>query len=109
VETSLVLTAFMTLLLGMVGVGHMLFVKQTLTKRAQDAARWGAIHGFETGPIRNFVLYGTATPEEGAAAINGLSEHAVQVTNPGCPGDGCRIKVEIPSEGIRAIEAAEEF
>ena len=109
VETTLILAAFMGLILGMVGVGQMLFVRQALAERAQDAARWGALNTYDAPSIRNLVLYGTATPADGAAAFGGLAPSEVEVSNPGCPGVDCRVSVAIPGHGIQSTEPVEGF
>jgi hypothetical protein len=109
VETTLILAAFMGLILGMVGVGQMLFVRQALAQRAQDAARWGAVNAYDGPAIRNLVLYGTATPTDGATAFGGLAEAEVVVDNPGCPGVDCRVSVAIPGHGIQSTEPVEGF
>jgi hypothetical protein len=92
VETALILAAFMGLLLGMTGVGQMLFVRQTVADRARQAARWGALNPYDPGKIRDMVRFGS------------LAASDIQVTNPGCPGVDCRISVAIPAQGIRVIE-----
>lgn len=107
VESTLILTAFMGLLLGMVSFGQMLFAKQTLAQRAHDAARWGAVHKYDPQAIRNLVRYGAATPDKDAQPFLGLSAEAVDVTNPGCPGPDCRVSVAIPNQGIRATAPSE--
>lgn len=104
VESALVLTAFMGLLLGMMGIGQLLFVRQTLADRARMAARWGALNQYDPAAIRRMVLFGTAAPSEGQTAFFGLTPDAVEVSNPGCPSPACRINVAIPSHGIRCIE-----
>lgn len=104
VESALVLTAFMGLLLGMLAVGESLFVRQTLADRTRMAARWGAMNSYDPTAIRRVVLYGTAAPAPGDSAFMSLSPEAVDVSNPGCPGPTCRISVAIPEHGIRAIE-----
>jgi hypothetical protein len=109
VETTLILAAFMGLILGMVGVGQMLFVRQALAERAQDAARWGAVNTYDAPAIRNLVLYGTATPTDGATAFGGLAPAEVVVGNPGCPGVDCRVSVAIPGHGIQSTEPVEGF
>jgi hypothetical protein len=109
VETTLILGAFMALILGMVGVGQMLFVRQALAERAQDAARWGALNSYDAPAIRNLVLYGTATPSVGATAFAGLEPSEVVVGNPGCPGVDCRVSVAIPGHGIQSTEPVEGF
>jgi Flp pilus assembly protein TadG len=109
VETTLILAAFMGLILGMVGVGQMLFVRQALAERAQDAARWGAVNAYDGPAIRNLVLYGTATPPEGSTTFGGLAASEVVVDNPGCPGVDCRVSVAIPGHGIQSTEPVEGF
>jgi hypothetical protein len=112
VESALILTAFMGLLLGMAGVGQMLFVRQTLADRARMAARWGAMNSYDPAAIRRVVLYGmeepgTADPAQREAPFFGLTPAAVEVSNPGCPGPACRVSVSIPEHGIRNVEPVE--
>lgn len=109
VETTLILAAFMGLLLGMAGVGQMLFVRQTLGERVHDAARWGAMNSYDPSAIRNLVLYGAAKPADGALPFGGLSPSEVVVANPGCPGADCRVSVAIPAHGIQVAEPVEGF
>jgi hypothetical protein len=96
VETALILAAFMGLLLGMTGVGEMIFVRQTLADRASQAARWGALNPYDPAKIRAMVEFGTVAASD------------IEVSNPGCPGADCRIVVAIPSHGIRAVELVGE-
>ena len=107
VETSLILAAFMGLLLGMVSIGQTLFVRQTFSERVHQAARWGAMNAYAPEAIRNLVLYGTAVPEVGATPFMGLAASEVVVAAPGCPGAQCRVTVAIPGQGIQSTEPAE--
>lgn len=104
VETALVLLAFLTLLLGMGFVGQSLFIKQTLTQRAQEAARWGALNRYDVNAIRSLVLYGATNAGANSDGFDGLAASDVVVSNPGCPGPACRITVAIPGHGIRSVE-----
>ena len=108
VESALILTAFMGLLLGMAGVGQLLFVRQTLADRTRMAARWGALHTYDPAAIRRVVLYGRPDPAPGETAFFSLAPAAVDVLNPECPGPACRITVAIPEQGIRSVEPAED-
>jgi Flp pilus assembly protein TadG len=108
VETALILAAFMGLLIGMTGVGQLIFVRQTLADRASQAARWGALNNYNPTAIRDVVRFGTATPEQGQTPFFGLAAAAVEVSNPGCPGVECRVSVAIPEQGIRSIEPMED-
>lgn len=96
VETALILAAFMGLLLGMTGVGEMIFVRQTLADRAGQAARWGALNTYNPTAIRDMVRFGNIAVSD------------IEVSNPGCPGVNCRILVAIPTHGIRVIEPVGE-
>lgn len=104
VESTLVLTAFLGLLLGIVAVGESLFVKEALADRARMAARWGALNPYDPAAIRRVVLYGTDTPAPGESPFFGLTRAEVNVSNPGCPGVACRVYVAIPEHGIRCVE-----
>jgi len=107
VETSLILAAFMGLLVGMTGVGQALFVRQTLADRAHNAARWGAVNPYDQHAIQNLVRYGVTSPASGSSPFANLGASEVVVGNPGCPGVNCRISVEIPGQGIRSVEPVE--
>jgi len=107
VETSLILAAFLGLLLGMVGIGQILFVRQTFSARVHEAARWGAVNSYDPQAIRNLVLYGTIAPEAGSSPFMGLTPSEVLIASPGCPGAQCRIAVSIPAQGIQSTEPAE--
>jgi len=96
VETALILAAFMGLLLGMTGVGELIFVRQTLADRASQAARWGALNPYDPAKIRAMVQFGTIAAAD------------IEVSNPGCPGPDCRIVVAIPAHGIRVVEPVAE-
>lgn len=107
VETTLILAAFMGLLVGMAGIGGSLFVRQTLAERAHSAARWGAVHPYDPGAIRNIVLYGSATPAQDARPFFGISTQDVEVDRVGCPDPACRIRVAVRAHGIRSVEPVE--
>jgi len=107
VETALILAAFMGLLLGMTSVGQLVFVRQTLSDRVHQAARWGAVNSYNPIAIRDIVRFGTSAPEPGQSPFLGLTQDAIDVSNPGCPGPQCRVRVVIPEHGIRSVEPME--
>jgi hypothetical protein len=108
IESALILTAFMGLIVGMAGTGELLFVRETLADRARMAARWGAMNRYDPSAIRRMVLFGMADNAPGQTAFFGLTPAAVEVSNPGCPGPSCRVSVAIPEHGIRSVEPVEE-
>jgi len=107
VEAALTLTAFMGFVLGIANVGQVLFTRQALAQRVQDAARWGAMHPYDPSAIRNLVLYEATKPEPGEQPFVGLSDGSVEVTNPGCPGADCRVSVTVSGQGVRSVEPCE--
>jgi Flp pilus assembly protein TadG len=104
VESALALAVFLGLVLGIVDVAQTLFERQMLAERVQEAARWGAMHSYDAGAIRNVVLYGAPQSGNGVTAVLGLTADAVQVANPGCPGTDCRISVAVAGRGVRCVE-----
>ena len=105
VETTLVMAAFMGLLLGVVDLGQMLVMRQSLVDRVRTAARWGSMHTYDPEAIRNVVLYGATAP--GGSGFAGLQAADVSVSNPGCPGPACRVEIRIAGRGVQMSEPIE--
>lgn len=86
VESVLTLTAFMAIFMGMIEVGEILYIHQTLVERTRGAVRWGAVNAWDDDhsptKITNMVLYGTASPADNATPIFGLASSNVSVTRP---------------------------
>ena len=86
VESVLTLVAFSAIFLGMIEVGEILYVHQTLVERAREAVRWGAVNTWDATnsptQITNLVLYGTTSPSDSAQPIFGLSAANVSATRP---------------------------
>ena len=82
VESVLTLLVFLALFIGIFDIGEMFFVHQTLTDRARNAVRWGAVHTFDANSIQNLVLYGALTPADGQSPSFGLTAANVTVTRP---------------------------
>jgi len=81
-EAVLTLVLFLALFLGVFDLGEMFFIHQTLTDRARNAARWGAVNAYDATSMQNLVLYGATTPAQGQTASFGLSASNVTVTRP---------------------------
>jgi hypothetical protein len=86
VESVLTLTAFLAIFLGMIEVGEILYIHQTLVERTRSAVRWGAVNAWDNTnsptEITNMVLYGTITPADSSTPIFGLTANNVSVTRP---------------------------
>lgn len=82
-ESALVTLVFIVLLVGVLDVGQVLFVHQTLVERGRNALRYGVVRPFDADAIRNLVLYNqpTAPPGgQGVPGIFGLTPAMVSVT-----------------------------
>jgi Flp pilus assembly protein TadG len=99
-ESVLTLVVFLALFIGVFDIGEMFFVHQTLTDRARNAARWGAVNAFDATSIQNLVLYGATTPAGGQIASFGLATSNVTVTRPaasvGTPEDRVVVTIIYP-------------
>jgi len=109
VEAALVLLVFFVIMIGLLDVGQMLFLHQTLTERAQAAVRWGVTNNYDPTSITNLVLYGNTSPDPGAQPFWGLSTSNVAVSNPGCgpnPNIDCRVTVVVSGYTYNLFSAA---
>lgn len=86
VEAVLTLTAFVVIFVGMIEIGEILYIHQTLVERTRSAVRWGAVNPWDSTnsptKIANVVLYGTPTPGDDSTPIFGLSSSNVSVARP---------------------------
>lgn len=93
-ETSLVMVAFMGMLLAAIDYGQFLYVHNALVERARSSARWGAINGPTNTPaIVNRVLYNQSTT--GTTPFMGLSASNVSVTTSDINTDNYRMELQI--------------
>ncbi len=78
VETSLVLIVFLMLLIGIADVGQVLFMHVSLVERMREGLR--GVVTFDTAAIQNIVLYGIASPPQGATPSFNLTANMVSVS-----------------------------
>jgi Flp pilus assembly protein TadG len=97
VETALIFSIFVVMLVAVFDFAQFLFVQQALVERARAAARWGAIQNpTDSTSITNMVLYNhAATPPDGTPAYFNLTSSNVAVTNPGAGTDSYRLNIQI--------------
>ncbi len=97
IETSLVLLAFVMMLIGAFDFGQFLFIQQALVERARYAARWGAINNpTDSTSITNMILYDQATaPQQGTSSYFNLTAANVSVSNPDTGTNNNRLVVTI--------------
>src|SRR5437868_14282907 len=81
-ESVLTLVIFMTLALGIFDIGEIFFVHQTLTDRARNAARWGAVNTYDATSMQHRVLYGATAPAPAQTPSFGLTASNVTISRP---------------------------
>jgi hypothetical protein len=80
VESALVALVFVTVAIGALDCGQVLFVHNSFVDQVRVAIRWGAVNPYNETQIRNMVRFRTATPADGSQPYMGVTEQQVQVT-----------------------------
>lgn len=66
IESALTTFVFLVLLIGVIDVGQVLYVHQSIVERVRSAVRYGAVRPFDAEAIKNMVLYDQSTvPDTG--------------------------------------------
>ena len=94
VESALVLMIFLVMLIGITDLSLVLFIQSSLVERVREGLRYGVVT-YDATAISNIVLYGTATPADGATPSFRLTSSMVEVTrlNANAPEDRVKITV----------------
>jgi hypothetical protein len=100
VETSLVLVVFLTLLIGIADVGQMLFIHVSLVERIREGLRYGVIT-YDATAIKNIVIYGTASPADGATPSFNLTTSMVDVSRMDAKAPEDRIVITVSNYPIQ--------
>jgi hypothetical protein len=103
VEAALVFMVFASMLIGILDFGQFLFIHQTLTERAREAARYGIVNDLTNATLmQNVVLYGQASggsvpsqPSNSDVGIFNVMRTSVVVTTLGIGTDDYRLLVQI--------------
>jgi Flp pilus assembly protein TadG len=103
VEGAFIFLVFACMIIGSVDFGQFLFIHTTLTERAREAARYGAVNTpTDATAIQNVVLYGQASggsvPTTAAGTDSGIfnvTRNNVSATTSGSGTDDYRITVKI--------------
>ena len=103
VESSIVLTLFLVILIGVLDAGQILFFHQFLTARVREGARWASVNTYEAAGIRNVVAYNSTTPAPGAVGLFGLNTSMVQVNRYGAGTASDRVEVKISGYRLRFL------
>jgi hypothetical protein len=99
VETSLVLLVALALIIGIMDLGQILFLRQSVQERVRAALRAGVIT-YDPESIKNIVLYGKADPPDGARPSFHLTSAMVSVTRLNANESSDRIKISVTNYPI---------
>jgi hypothetical protein len=103
VESSIVLLLFLTILIGVLDFGQVLFFHHFLMDRVRVGARYAAVTNPDAAAVRNYVAYNTAAPAPGAVPLFGLDPAMVQVTRQDAGTAADRIQVKISTYNVRFL------
>lgn len=96
VEMVIGASVLMTVVFGVLEVGRLLWTHNALAEAARQGARYAAISTQNVNNVKNFVVYGTASPGGGAnPAVYGLTTSNVNVTYSGFGVKQGTVSVEI--------------
>jgi len=78
VETALVFTAALSMILFIVDMGRILLTQQYISERAQAAVRSAVVNNWDSTDVKNYLVYGSTTaPDGGGAGLMGLTTSEV--------------------------------
>jgi hypothetical protein len=100
-ESVLSLVAVLCIFIGILDVGQLLFLHETLAERVRSAASYGARTAYDAASIRNVVLYGVATPSAGQRSFFNLTSSMVSVERQGAGTVEDRIVVGVSRFPVR--------
>ncbi len=82
IEATLVMLVFLSLLVGVVDCGQILYSHQALEERVRSAVRWGSLHAYDGSgdQVANLVLYNSLrAPSPDAPGFLGMTRGNVEV------------------------------
>lgn len=103
VESSIVLLLFLTVFLGVLDIGQVLFFHHFLTDRVRAGARYAGVAGTDAGAVRNFVAYNTPAPADGTPGLFGLTPSMVEVNRYDSGTATDRVEVKISTYPVRFL------
>jgi len=82
VETALVFTAALSMIVFIVDMGRILLTQQYISERAQAAVRSAVVNNWDSTSVKNYVVFGSTTaPDGGGAGLMGLTTSEVSFTS----------------------------
>jgi hypothetical protein len=102
IESSLVLVVFLVISVGIADIGQFLFQHHGIVERVRTGLRYGVIT-YDPTAIRNIVLYGTATPAEGATPSFYLTSDMVAVSRADANTNEDRVMITVSNYPIKFL------
>jgi hypothetical protein len=103
VESSVVLLLFLTILIGVLDFGQVLFFHHFLMDRVRAGARYAAVTNPDAATVRNYVAYNNAAPAPGTNTLFGLDPAMVVVKRQDAGTASDRIEVSISTYRVRFL------
>jgi hypothetical protein len=98
-----VLLLFLSILVGVLDFGQVLFFHHFLADRVRTGARYAAVTNPDASAVRNYVAYNNAAPGPGAVPLFGLDPAMVEVTRQDAGTAADRIEVRISTYRVRFL------
>lgn len=113
VETSLIIVAFLAMLMFVMDFGRVLLTQQYITERARAGARYAAVHNWDTTAVKNYICYNSSSaPSGGGSGMFGLQPSQVQVTQKGSGspfGSAWDDSIQISVSGVSILKFVPYF
>jgi Flp pilus assembly protein TadG len=104
IETALVLSSLILMVVGIMDFGQFLFFHEALTDRVRVGARYAAVNPYDVTAIQNMVVYNSATaPAEATSGLFGLRTSYVTVTPTPSTGTPTYVQVKISGFPIQLL------
>ncbi len=81
VEGALIFVLGVSLLIGLLDIGQILFIHQTVVDRTNTAARWASVSPFDATQIKNMILYGTPSAGTPGSELFNMSASNISVAH----------------------------
>lgn len=80
VESAFIVLIALVLMIGILDVGQMMFMHQTIANRVRSVAREAAVKNYTADNVKNMIVYNTRTPTDGTRGMFNLAPSNVSVT-----------------------------
>jgi Flp pilus assembly protein TadG len=100
-ETALVFTAVICMLLFVVDMGRLLFLQQYFAERARAGARWAAVNTYDPAAVANWVCSNDST--NSGTGLFGLQPSNVSVSAPVVDASNKPVYIRVTISGYQTV------